>query len=200
MALSEEELEKVRKNASEKLIKEEAAAAKVAEEVAKAKAESKAIGVYFNLSRGSMFGTVLEFNVKIILFHGAFDHPRRDNFNGREMIVLDWKIKPDAPLENSEKYLAKLQGRVWIDAAEHIVAKLDGFALNSDLTNPVIYYDGIRLADGKWMPNKYLIHCDGNAAIFNNKKMPDLIVEFSDYKHFDSEVKDEKIITPIAKD
>ena len=198
--LSEEKLEKARKEASGKLIKEEAAAAKVAEEIAKAKAESKAIGVYFGLTRGSLFGPVLYFNVKIVLQHGAFENPHRENLNGREMIVLDWKIKPDAKLENPEKYLARLKGRVWIDVAEHIVAKLDGFALNSDQTRPVIYYDGIRLPDGKWMPNKYLVNCDGNAALFDNKKMTDLMVEFSDYKHFDSEVKDEKIFAPTAKD
>lgn len=195
--LSEEKLEKARKEASEKLIKEEAAAAKVAEEMAKAKAESKAIGVYFTLSRGSLFGSVLAFNVKLILLQGAFEHPRHDTFNGREMIVLDWKIKPDAKLDKSEKYLAKLTGRVWIDAAEHIVAKLDGFPINSEQTaKPVIFYDGIRLPDGKWMPNKFIINCDNNEAIFDNKKMPDLIIEISEYKHFDSEVKDEKIIAP----
>ena len=68
--LSEEQLEKARKEASEKLIKkeEEAAASKVIEETAKVKAESKAIGVYFGLSRGSLFGSVLQFNVKSILY------------------------------------------------------------------------------------------------------------------------------------
>ena len=168
--LSEEKLEKARKEASDKLVKEEASAAKVAEEIAKAKAESKAIGVYFGLTRGSLFGAVLYFNVKIVLTHGAFENPRRDSFNGREMIVLDWKIKPEAKLENPEKYLRKLKGRVWIDAAKHIVAKLDGFALSVYFAKPVIYYEGIRLPDGKWMPNQYLVNCDGNAAIFDNKK------------------------------
>ncbi len=198
--LSEEKLEKIRKDASEKLIKEEVAAAKVTEEMAKAKAESKAIGIYFNLSRGNLFGAILEFNVKTILIHGEFTKPRPDTFNGREMIVLDWKIKPEAKLDKSEKYLTKLTGHVWIDAAEHIVAKLDGFPGSSDnTTKPVIFYDGIRLPDGKWMPNQFAINCDNNAAIFDNKKMPDLIVEFSEYKHFETEVKDEKIIAPPAK-
>ncbi len=202
VSLSEELLEKARKEASEKLIKreEEAASTKVAEATAKAKAESKAIGVYFGLSRGGLFGSVLEFNVKSILVYGDFTNLRHDTFNGREMLVLDWKIKPEAKLDKSEKYLTKLTGHVWIDAAEHIVAKLDGFPINSDQTaQPVIFYDGIRLPDGKWMPNQFAINCDHNAAIFDNKKMPDLIVAFSDYKHFESEVKDEKIIAPPTK-
>lgn len=197
--LSEELLEKARKEASEKLIKkeEEAASTKVAEATAKAKAESKAIGVYFGLSRGGLFGSVLEFNVKLILVYGDFTNLRRDTFNGREMIVLDWKMKPDAKLDKAEKYLAKLTGRIWIDAAEHIVAKLDGFPLDANQSaNSVIYYDGVRLPDGKWMPNQFAIHCENNAAIFDNKKMPDLIIKFSEYKHFDSEVRDEKIIAP----
>jgi hypothetical protein len=195
--LSEERLEKARKEASDRLIKEEAAAAEVAEKMAKEKAKSKAIGVYFGLSRGGLFGSVLQFNVKSILVHGDFSDLRRDTFNGREMIVLDWKMKPDAKFDKSEKYLTKLTGRIWIDASEHIVAKLDGYPINSDKTaKPVIFYDGIRLPDGKWMPNQFSILCDNNAAIFDNKKMPDLIVEFSEYKHFDSEVKDEKIIAP----
>ena len=65
--LSEEKLEKARKDASEKLIKEEAAAAKVAEETAKAKAESKAIGVYFSLSRGSLGFFFDLFQITLIL-------------------------------------------------------------------------------------------------------------------------------------
>ncbi len=198
--LSEEKLEKARKDASEKLIKEEAAAAKVAEEMAKAKAMSNAIGVYFGLSRGGLFGAVVELNVKSILIHGDFTNLRRDTFNGREMMVLDWKIKPETKLDKSEKYLLSLTGRAWIDAAEHIVAKLDGFPFNTAQSEkPVILYEGIRLPDGKWMPALFNINCDNNAVIFDNKKIPDLIVEFSEYKHFDSEVKDEKIIAPSTQ-
>jgi hypothetical protein len=52
---------------------------------------------------------------------------RTDRYNNRDVIVLKFKPRPDfKPVNDSEKFVSRLEGELWIDVAEKTMVKLDG--------------------------------------------------------------------------
>ncbi|MBX7172571.1 MAG: hypothetical protein K1X72_16505 [Pyrinomonadaceae bacterium] len=126
-------------------------------------------------------------------------NPRRERFKEREVIVFDFEPNPEfKPQTRMEKLFAFCTGAVWVDEKTKQVVRLDSvltksfgnfigkakqgasFSLENELVNNEI-----------WLPQQ----ADVNLSIkilFAGFNINNLI-KYSDYKRFDTEVKDGKV-------
>lgn len=134
------------------------------------------------------------FKVYNFLRADEFYNPRRENVNGREMIVLDFKPRANlpelSPLISSIKILV---GRVWIDAADKIVTRLEAWepfvAGNANgVTEPQIVLEYSLLPEGIWLLGGGRVNTLKNPTLFNNV-MIDWKFENINFQHFETEVK-----------
>jgi hypothetical protein len=94
-------------------------------------------------------------------FHYAeFDSPRREQVRGRETIVLDFKPRADfRPADEIQKPYARLAGRLWIDAADKAVLRLEAWPTDAHpadsatpmTAEPSVVFEHERLPDGVWL-------------------------------------------------
>ena len=152
-------------------------------------------------------GGLIVFSVSDFLCAGVFSNPRREAVNGREAIVLDFRPRTDYRPPNKEREpITGLQGRVWIDAADRVVSRLDAWPalegerlgskeVQRNRTDTVLVYEQIRLGDGTWMNALTRINTTNHPKLFNG-----VTIEFqgvlSDYKRFSSEVEGYRIGKP----
>src|SRR6185295_9225628 len=62
---------------------------------------------------------------------------RREQHDGREILVFSFIPRADAVFNDNEKYIAQLTGEIWIDAQDRIVTRLAGWpALNANVATP----------------------------------------------------------------
>src|SRR5260221_13356907 len=52
---------------------------------------------------------------------------RREPHDGRETLIFTFAPRPDAQFPNNEKYIAQLNGEIWIDTQDRIVTRLTGW-------------------------------------------------------------------------
>lgn len=133
-------------------------------------------------------------------FYGS----RRETFNNRESIVLDFRPRADfRPTDELQKPYARLRGRVWIDAADKTVARLEAWpddATNSNATaaparEPAVVFEHARLADGVWLERLVRIKTYGYKEIFNGIEL-DFTKEVTDFKRFSSVAGDDRVDAP----
>jgi hypothetical protein len=76
----------------------------------------------FGVSRGGVRLAVATFltNCELILL-------RREPMDGREMLVFKFTPRPGAQFNENERYVAQLSGEIWIDAKERIVTRVVGW-------------------------------------------------------------------------
>jgi hypothetical protein len=136
-----------------------------------------------------------------------FYGPRRESFNGRESIVLDFQPRSDfRPADEIQKSYARLHGRVWIDAADKSVARLEAWpddATTSTVTastarEPAVVFEHARMTDGVWLERLVRIKTYGHKEIFNGIEL-DFTKEVSDFKRFSSVAGDATVDTPKEK-
>jgi len=127
-----------------------------------------------------------------------FASAQREQFGGRNAIRLEF-----APLANAEPvvgaFITKLTGRIWIDAEEKAVLRLEGWIASevsardarrsSPRQEPQIIFEQVRLANGLWFPSLVHLNSLGYADVFNGVDW-NVKIRFSDYKHFSTEFKD----------
>ncbi|HZL28155.1 MAG TPA: hypothetical protein VFC39_16660 [Acidobacteriaceae bacterium] len=95
--------------------------AKARERRAKADAKDRATD-----SRGDQLITASRF-----FELGTFSNERREEFNGRPTILVDYAGDPNAKTKNpAEKAVRDLVGTVWIDEADRTMTRADGHFLN----------------------------------------------------------------------
>lgn len=152
-------------------------------------------------------GGQIAFSISDFLCAGEFSNPRRGAVNGREAIILDFRPRADYRPPNKEREpITGLQGRVWIDAADRVVSRLDAWpALDGERpgskevqrnqTDMVLGYEQMRLADGTWMHALTRINTTNHPKLFNRVTIEFQEV-FSDYKRFSSEVDSYQIGKP----
>lgn len=139
-----------------------------------------------------------------------FYAPRRERLNGRDTIVLDFRPRADfRPANDIQKPYAKLSGRVWIDAEDKALARLEAWPDPSQplkktasisaasASNPSIVYEEARLPDGLWIQNLLRIRTAGHKEVFNGMNL-DVSKEASDFKRFSAEA-EEKLNAPKEK-
>lgn len=156
-------------------------------------------GAYFNLTLQRPFGK-LEFNVHTLLAAADFTPQAPVVLAGRETVVLSFKPKANLKLAGTQDYLAQLTGTVWIDRADRIVVRVEGWPLNvADRSGrPAIFYEMERVPGDKWLPRKLALNGMQHKALFGgfNKEVEAVL---TDYQRFDAEVKDVKIDAPPVK-
>jgi len=98
--------------------------------------------------------------------------------NGRRMLVLDFvPVSKNLPVHNfKDRFINKGAGRVWIDAGEFTVARLDARlteevsvlgGLVGTVRNCAYHFDRERLADGLWFTRHVNWHLEGRQLFFN---------------------------------
>lgn len=140
-----------------------------------------------------------------------FDAPRLAQFGDRETIALRLHSCQDIHADSRETYLAKLTGIVWIDVADKVVARLEAWPMTQASgterpkdtfterpTNEILVYEQQRVQGGIWAPRRIRLNGIGKAAVFNGVDK-DMIFEFTDYRHFSTEIKETEIVEPKKK-
>ena len=143
-------------------------------------------------------GGLIAFGISDFICACEFSNPRRGKVNGRDAVMLDFRPRADyVPPGKDREPITKLRGRVWIDAADRVVSRLEawpasevegrGDARGQDAApEPVLVYEQVRLPDGTWMHAMTRINTTKHGAIFN-KVTIEFQEVFTDYKRFGTE-------------
>ena len=135
-----------------------------------------------------------------------FVSPRRERFDGREVIVFDFRPRPGfKPGNRGESLVAKLVGAVWIDPADKQVIRLEarlaeafkmaGGLLVSLKPGAAMVMEQTRMESGVWLPRFAQMNLSVKVLLFGGGDY-NKTVEWSNYKHFSGDVKDYKIEAP----
>ena len=135
-----------------------------------------------------------------------FVSPRREQWEGRETIVFDFRPKPGfRPKSREESLIAKLVGVVWIDPVDKQIIRLEarlaeGFKIAGGLVaslkpGAAFVIEQTRMAQGVWLPKFAYYNLSVKVLLFGGGDYNQTI-EWSDYKHFSGDVKDYKVDTP----
>ena len=134
-----------------------------------------------------------------------FTNPRRETFDGRESIVLDFRPRADfRPADDLQKPYAHLLGRVWIDAADKTVVRLEAWTDDAPpsadvlASEPAVVFEHARVADGLWLERFVKINTYGHKQLFNGIEL-DLTKEVTDFKRFSSLAGDDRVDPPPEK-
>lgn len=135
-----------------------------------------------------------------------FVSPRREQLNGREAIVFDFRPRPGfRPTNRSESLIAKLVGVVWIDPVDKQVMRLearlaDSFKIGGGLVlslrpGAALAMEQTRMIEGVWLPRFAQINLSVKIFLFGGGDL-NKTIEWSDYRHFSGDVKDYKLDSP----
>ncbi len=124
-----------------------------------------------------------------------FTNPQNERYFDRQMITMEFSSCDKTSLPAREKYLLKMKGKIWVDANEKVIARLEARPIDSKTPSPefsgeeVIVYEQMRLPDGLWVPRRIRLNAIGKSGLFNGTDK-DMTFEFAQYQHFMTEVKD----------
>lgn len=131
-----------------------------------------------------------------------FNGPRRETLNNRESIVLDFRPRADFhPADELQKPYAHLRGRLWIDAADRAVARLEAWpddaptSADAPAREPAIVFEQVRVREGVWLERLVRMKTYGHKQIFNGIEL-DFIKEVTDFKRFSSVAGDDRVDAP----
>ena len=135
-----------------------------------------------------------------------FVSPRREQWEGRDTIVFDFRPKQDfKPQNREESLIAKLVGVVWVDPVDKQVIRLEarlaeGFKIGGGLVaslkpGAAVVIEQTRMSQGVWLPRFAQINLSLKVLLFGGGDYNQTI-EWSDYKHFSGDVKDFKLNAP----
>jgi hypothetical protein len=132
-----------------------------------------------------------------------FISPRREDLDGREAIVFDFRPRLGfKPSNREESLIAKLIGVVWIDPEDKQVIRLEarlaeGFKMGGGLLvslkpGAALVIEQTRMVQGVWLPKFAQLNLSVKVLLFAGGDY-NKTIEWSDYKHFAGDVKDYKI-------
>jgi hypothetical protein len=135
-----------------------------------------------------------------------FVSPRRENLDGREAIVFDFRPRDGfKPKTREESLIAKLIGVVWIDPIDKQVIRLEarlaeGFKMAGGLLvslkpGAALVMEQTRMAQGVWLPKFAQVNLSVKVLLFGGGDY-NKTIQWSEYRHFAGDVKDYKIDTP----
>jgi hypothetical protein len=209
IALSLRDLAEERRRAGEELSKAEREAEKRQVETEKRQASAATAatddpgryllaGVFVSLGGKS---TNVLIDLSEFLRTCEFSAPRREPVGTREAIALSFHPRAGIKFQDQVSFISKLNGTVWIDAADKVVVRLEGWpvtkpaegensahqAQGAKPPEAAIIYQQVRLSTGVWVPSLIRMNAGGNPALFNGLNW-DVIFQFSDYKHFITDI------------
>jgi hypothetical protein len=208
----EGELEKARLDAGKRLEKAEARNASEKPLPPETAPEVKGmlpLGMYTSTTNkhSSTFGksTSTTFAIHTFLKTCELTFARREQHEGREILIFNFTPRANAELSESEKYIAQLKGEIWIDAQDRIVTRLSGRpTLGAGTVNPTptapapaeappaVYMEMQRLPDGVWLPRVIRINGVDYNKLFDGMTW-DSSWTFSNFRRFSTEVQDVKV-------
>jgi hypothetical protein len=209
------ELEKARTQAGERLEKAEEKNAREAPAPAETDPSVKGmlpLGMYAHTrtNRSTIVGKSgsAELAIHTFLKTCELTLARREQHDGREMLVFKFTPRPDTQFADNEKYIAQLTGEIWIDAQDRIVTRLTGWpTLSANNTNPfspslkpietppAVYVEMMRLPEGVWLPRVVRINGADYQKLFDGITS-DSLVTYSNFVRFSTEIKDVKVNSP----
>ena len=201
LPLSDAEVAWQRRRAGEKLerAEREAEQQKQADRAAEDEAEGyPAAGVYGRVQRRIIAITI---DPATVLRAGDLTAPRLEPLGDRPTVVFDFRLRPGAELPPQRAYLARLTGRVWIDVADKVIARIEAWPTDESRktdppqaagAEPRLVYQQTKLATGAWVPTLMRINSGGNPALFNGLNW-DVAFVFTDYKQFKTSVEELKV-------
>lgn len=154
-------------------------------------------------------GKPIEFSISHFLCAGEFYNPRRVSLRGRDMILLDFRPRADfVPDSFATAPYAKLVGRIWIDAGDKAVSRLEAHPesmTGGDENSPVesrakafVIFEQMRLPDGTWLHSMTHLNTTGDPKLFNNVNIEHKEV-WSNHQRFNSEAESYKVVAPKSQ-
>lgn len=135
-----------------------------------------------------------------------FTNPRRETLNNRDSIVLDFRPRADfRPADEIQKPYARLRGRLWIDAADKAVARLEAWPSDAQTSadvqapEPSVVFEHACVAEALWLERLVRIKTYGRKQIFNGIEI-DLTKEVTDFKRFSSLAGDDRVDAPKVEE
>lgn len=139
-----------------------------------------------------------------------FISPRHEQFQNRNSIVFDFRVKPGfKPANRQESLIAKLVGVIWIDPVDKQVMRLEarlaeGFKMAGGLLlslrpGAAMFMEQTRMSDGVWLPRLTEINLSVKVLLFGGGDI-NKTIEWSDYKHFSADVSGYTIGSPESAD
>ena len=155
----------------------------------------------FSLRMGS-YG----FDLRDLLRSSEFVAPRRERFQGRESVVFDFRPRADfRGKTKNDEILSKLNGIIWIDAAEKVVTRIEArmagdFKLGGGLLLKIapgagFVFERQRLPDGFWVPRVFHWNASGKGFLVMSKSVYET-TEWYNFQRFKSETGDVKLEAP----
>jgi hypothetical protein len=135
-----------------------------------------------------------------------FISPRRENLDGRETIVFDFRPRLGfKPSNREESLIAKLIGVVWIDPVDKQVIRLEarlaeGFKMAGGLLvslkpGAALVIEQTRMVQGVWLPKFAQLNLSVKVLLFGGGDY-NKTIEWSEYRHFAGDVKDYRVDAP----
>jgi len=137
-----------------------------------------------------------------------FAAPRRTLLNGRATLILALHACQVPPTNAREAYLNQLVGLVWLDEVDKVVTRLEAWPGSRTLapaelwaarpSAEVLVYEQQLLREGVWAPRRIRLNGLGQGRFFNGVDK-DMLFEFTDYRHFATDVKEKELTEPVKK-
>ena len=140
--------------------------------------------------------------------YAEFTSPRREQVRGRETIVLDFKPRADfRPADEVQRPYARLAGRLWVDAADKTVVRLEAWPADArpadsappPTAEPSVVFEHERLPDGVWLERLVRIKTYGHTDVFNRIEL-DYTKEAADFKRFTADAGEDALDPPKKKE
>ena len=134
--------------------------------------------------------------------YAEFTRPRRERLRGRDTLVLDFRPRADfRPANELQRPYARLAGRLWVDAADKAILRLEAWPLDAQAAGgaatpePAVVFEHERMPDGVWLERLVRLKTYGHKDIFNGIEL-DLTKEATDFRRFNADAGDDKLDAP----
>ncbi len=167
-----------------------------------ARQESKAVE---QSSSGAPDENSRRVSVAEVLRASRLINPRRERFRGRDVIVFDFEPNPDFDYKNAQsflKFFGKTAGVMWIDEKDKQVARIEailfdsykvGGGLLANLKKGASFtLEQERVNDEIWLPSSADINLSVKVLLVKGINV-NQIIKSSNYRRFETEVKDAKV-------
>jgi len=129
-------------------------------------------------------------NVLQLLKNSSFSNLRREEINGRSIILLDFIPNPSAIYEKTLAYLSKLEGQIRIDEADKRVTAVEGYVVSEFAKlkdkpeaerqkSAVFLFLQTKVAEGFWFPQNVRLNFSKHPELFETAEIE---YSFSNYK------------------
>lgn len=198
-----------RKRAAKQLEEAETLRAQKTGQTPNAAPTSDSVGSYVSAGVTGVYAGktgYVSINISTFFTSCEFFSPRKEKIEDREMIAINYRHRAGAKLPPNYTYIAGLVGTIWIDSADKVLTRLEGWPASAsafDLAQSTSPHDGAALIyqqtrqpDGAWVPSLIRMNAGGRAELFDGLNW-DVIFEFSNYQRFNTKADDAKIKNPI---